>query len=404
MLVPPLLRDFRLALLKHSELGRRRRAPLWRRASGLLASRLAVYFAGQFTNTVASLLDVANAELWQTYCDLFAGLAREFQVTLVAPSAYLPDPADGITRNLTAVFSPAGELCGYQAKGVLHAQDKAIALPGVDWQIIPTPVGALGLMLGNDVLYPEVGRLLAYRGAEMLIAQGACPSLALYQKLRTGILARMQDNQLFAAASFLVGANALEGVQQLHYVGRSGLFAPQELTPRFNGVLVEMGSSESEGVLSAEWNFVALKQLWELSDTPVRKDLPFKQLGRILESLQARLQSTPESIESSGGHPGSTPPPTKLLPSGETLLRLDELPITSTITRRWPPKKLDYATVSLIDAAADMPALAAAAHHRPSTQDPAARSVKEPATRTSSSLAEDETEEMDAVSGIQDNG
>ena len=401
MLVPPLLRDFRLALLKHSELGRRRRASLWRRTSGLLAARLATYFAGNFTDTVATLLDVAKVDLWQIYCELFAGLASEFQVTLVAPSAYLPDPADGVTRNLAAVFSPAGELCGYQAKVILHAQDKAIAAPGTDWQIIPTPVGALGLMLGSDLLYPEVGRLLAYRGAEMLVAQGACPSLALYQKLRTGILARMQDNQLFAAASFLVGVNELDGSTPAHYMGRSALFAPQELTPRFNGVLVEMGSPKSEGVLSAEWNFVALKQLWELSDTPVRKDLPFKQIGRILESLHARLQSTSESIDSSGGsHLGT---PTKLLPGGETLLRLDDLPISSTITRRWPPKKLDYATVSLIAAATDMPALPNVNRHNQPTLDTTARSTKEP-TRTTSSLAEDETEEMDAVSGVQDDG
>lgn len=405
MLAPPLLRDFRLALLKQSELGRRRRAPLWRRVSGLAAARLATYFPGRYTATVASLLDVAGTELWQTYCELFAGLAREFQVTLVAPSAYLPDPADGVTRNLAAVFSPLGELCGYQAKVVLHAQDQGVAMPGADWQVIPTPVGMLGLMLGSDVLYPEVGRLLAYRGAEMLISQGACPSLALYQKLRAGILARMQDNQLFAAASFLVGVNELEGTQPLHYVGRSALFAPQELTPRFNGVLVEMGSPKSEGVLSAEWNFVALKQLWELSDTPVRKDLPFKQIGRMLASLQARLQSTAEALESTENmttQPATLPLTVKLLPSGETLLRLDELPITSTITRRWPPQKLDYATVSLIDAEADMPALANAKRHSQPTPNPLARGTKEPTLRPTSSLAEDETEEMDAVPGVQD--
>lgn len=402
MLVPPLLRNFRLTLLKHSELGRRRQVSFWRRTSGLLAARLATYFAGHFTDTVATLLDVATVDLWQIYCELFAGLASEFQVTLVAPSAYLPDPVDGITRNLAAVFSPAGELCGYQAKVILHAQDKTIAAPGTDWQIIPTPVGALGLMLGSDLLYPEVGRLLAYRGAEMFVAQGACPSLALYQKLRTGLLARMQDNQLFAAASFLVGVNELEGIAPLEYLGRSALFAPQELTPRFNGVLVEMGSPKSEGVLSAEWNFVALKQLWELSDTPVRKDLPFKQIGRILESLHARLQSTSEAVDSSGGHHLGTP--TKLLPGGETLLRLDDLPITSTITRRWPPKKLDYATVSLIDAATDMPALPNANRHHQPTPDTTARSTKEPIPRTTSSLAEDETEEMDAVSGVHDDG
>jgi len=405
MLVPPLSRNFRLTLLKQRELGRQRRASFWRRTSGLLAGQLIEYFTVHYTQTVLSLLHTAPAILWQTYCELFSGLAREFQVTLVAPSAYLPDPADGVIRNLTAIFAPNGDLCGYQAKVIVPEPEKIVAAPGADWQIITTPVGPIGLMLGSDALYPEVGRLLAYRGAEILVAQGAVTSTALYQKLRAGVLARMQENQLFAVASFLVGVNELEGQQTLHYAGRSAIFAPQELTPRFNGVLVEMGSPKSEGVLSAEWNFVALKQLWELSDTPVRKELPFKQLGRILESLQARLLNAAETLEALDPTDSRLPPafaPGHLLPSGEPLLRLDELPITSTITRRWPPQKLDYATVSLIDAQTDMPALTSA---RPSPPAPSAgnRSGKEASTRLTPSLAEDETEEMDAVVGGQDN-
>lgn len=404
MLVPPLSRNFRLTLLKQRELGRQRRASFWRRTSGRLAAQLTTYFTVQYSETVLQLLTADPTTLWQTYCELFSGLAKEFQITLVAPSAYLPDPTDGVIRHLSAVFAPTGDLCGYQAKVVLPEAEKVLATPGTDWQIIPTPIGALGVMLGGDVLYPEVGRLLAYRGAEILVAQGAASSAALYQKLRTAILARMQENQLFAAASFLVGVNELEGQQSLQYVGRSAILAPQELTPRLNGVLVEMGSPKSEGVLSAEWNFVALKQLWEFSDTPVRKELPFKQIGRILENLQARLLNAPETLDAfdaTDWQQATALAVVKLLPSGEPLLRLDELPITSTITRRWPPKKLDYAAVSLIDTETDMPALTTTRLSQPAQNAPS-RGVKEPTARITSSLAEDETEEMDAVSGVQD--
>ena len=54
-------------------------------------------------------------------------------------------------------------------------------------------------MIGSDVLFPEVGRLLAFQGAEVLITLAAATSQADYNKLRAGALARMQDNQLLAA-------------------------------------------------------------------------------------------------------------------------------------------------------------------------------------------------------------
>lgn len=392
MLVPPLLRNSRLTLLKYAELGRRRKTPPLRRYTSQLARWAALQFPADFATTVAACVEVASHELWQVYCTLFGELAQENGITIVAPSGYFPDPTDGVVRNLTAVFGPDGALVGHQAKVMLHAQDKAIAQAGTDWEVIHTAAGTIGLLLGSDVLYPEIGRLLAYKGAEILIGQGACPTTLLYQKLRSGILARMQDNQLFAAASYLVGQNDLSGRNALIYTGRSAIFAPQELTPRFNGVLVEMGSASSEGVLSADWNYLALRKLWDVSDTPIRRDIPFKQISRVIASLYARLQYTPELAE---GSPFGMQSVTgeRLLTAGKPILRLDELPVTSTITRRWPPIKVDYSTVNLMTA--DMPEL---------TQIPSTignRSLSSEDSTFSiqglSSSAEDETEEMDAL-------
>ena len=191
-------------------------------------------------------------------------------------------------------------------------------------------------MLGSDVLYPEVGRLLAYQGADLVVTLGACADLTLYNKVRSGILARMQDNQLFAVASFLVGHNQLSRVRRQPYVGKSAILAPQELTPRSNGVLVEMANLRSEGVLTAEWDFLALRRLWESSDTPVRQKLPLAQAGQALAQLYARLQSLPQA----GSHRLLDAPPA-VRPDGDQstqpLLTLDELSVVSSVTSRWPP-------------------------------------------------------------------
>ena len=190
----------------------------------------------------------------------------------------------------------------------------------------------------------------------------------------------------------MVGRNDLNGRNTLNYTGRSAIFAPQELTPRFNGVLVEMGSASSEGVLSADWNYLVLRKLWDVSDTPIRRDVPFKQVNRVIASLYERLQYTTDLLEESASG-GQLMAGGRLLPAGKPLLRLDELPVTSTITRRWPPIKVDYSTVNLMTV--DMPELT----QTPSTISNHSLNSEEtaPTINELSSSSEDETEEMDAL-------
>ncbi len=395
MLIPPLLDNMRTALLKYAEWGRRRKAPRWQRYAAGFSWWLASLGTTNISEIFTDYLTATGPELWQTYCQVFGEQAQHFNVTVVAPSGYLPDPADGVVRNISGIFGRDGSLLGYQAKGRLSEQDRQIAEPGTDWAVIETEVGALGLLLGNDLLYPEIGRLLAYKGADILLGQGAAGTTRLYQKLRAGLLARMQDNQLFAAASFLVGPNDLAGREKIHYVGRSAVFAPQELTPRFDGVLVEMGSPGSEGVLAADWNYVALRKLWDLSETALRRDVSHRQIDRIIASLYARLQHAPDlsadgtPITDDDANHGTLDSST--LDSGTELLRLDELPVTTTITRRWPPNKVNYSAVNL--QATEIPELARTAPPTPSENVNSSSHSK----RASHSAAEDETEEMDAL-------
>ncbi|MEZ4735902.1 MAG: nitrilase-related carbon-nitrogen hydrolase [Caldilineaceae bacterium] len=398
MLGPPLLHSQRITMLKYADLSTRRRASWQQRTVGQVAQWGAAFLQLDLFTEVAHWFKLING--WQQYCDLFGELARTFHIVLVAPSAYLPDPADQVVRNIAGVFGESGELLGYQAKVMLHEQDKAFSQPGTDWQVIPTSVGSLGLMLGSDVLFPEVGRLLAYKGAEILIAQGACRDMSLYHKLRAGILARMQDNQLFAAASFLVGRTTFSRRDDRLFVGKSAIFAPQELTPRFNGVLVEMGNPRSEGVLSAKWNFESLKEVWEMSDPAVRKEFPLKQIGVVLSNLYARLQNlsasdTPLALPANTEQDEAKTQP---LPLRESILHLDDLPVKNTITRRWPLVKLDYPSLPHHEGAPTMPPILPVPPIQTSLS-----SVEVPKTTpesvTPSSIAEDETEEMDALPG-----
>ena len=346
MVIPPLLGGFQANLLKRADLARRRQTGLWQKVSGGVSGALAGWLNSDFRQMTGALLTTQPEIVWDAYDDVFGGLAQEFDVTLVAPSAYLPDPLDGVLRNLAVVYGPGGERLGYQAKRVLHPEDEDLAQSGHEWNIIPTPVGQIGLMLGGDLLYPEVGRLLAYQGAELLIAQGAATDRVLYEKLRAGMLARMQDNQLFAAISFLVGHNEFSRRQRDPFVGRSSVLAPQELTPRASGILVEASNSRTESVLSAVWDYEALAELWETSDTPVRSHLPLDAVGPALAQLYKKMNQLPKGPEALLAAPEIQEPEPRerlveeeeriaVLKRTKSILSLDDLPVLASVTSYW---------------------------------------------------------------------
>lgn len=388
----PLLTDARSGMAKRADVGQRASASFWDKMVGSIAGTMASTLKVDLRRNLAGLLDVATADVHGIYMELFSRLASEFSMTVVAPSAYLPDPLDGVLRNMSVVFGASGETLGRQAQVVLSQRDENIAQPGSAWDVIQTDVGRLGLMLGSDVLYPEVGRVLAYQGAEVLVSLGACTELVEYNKIRAGILARMQDNQLFGVASFLVGRNSLYGRKRSDFVGKSAIFAPQELTPKLNGVLVEMGNYRSEGVLTAEWDFVALRNLWDTSETPIRQHLSLDQTRDMLSQLYTRIRELPifgekenkalpapsNGIENDA-ETASPPPPVEV-----TMVQLDDLPVLGSVTSIWPLPRRGHAGLSVVEDYEEVFQVQSFV----ARDAPAASKMAKP---------EDETEEMDAL-------
>jgi predicted amidohydrolase len=74
----------------------------------------------------------------------------------------------------TAFFSTAylisntGEIAGFYRKAHLGETERAWATAGSEFRVISTPIGSIGLMLGNEVWLPEMARILSLRGAEII--------------------------------------------------------------------------------------------------------------------------------------------------------------------------------------------------------------------------------------------
>jgi len=103
---------------------------------------------------------------------LLSAAAKNHKITLV--SSLFEKRAGGLYHNTAVVFGPNGKILGTYRK--MHIPDdpgfneKFYFTPGdTGFQPIDTPVGRLGILVCWDQWYPEAARLMALRGAQILI-------------------------------------------------------------------------------------------------------------------------------------------------------------------------------------------------------------------------------------------
>ncbi|WP_028623751.1 carbon-nitrogen hydrolase family protein [Pseudomonas sp. Ant30-3] len=114
------------------------------------------------------------------YQALFGGLAKEFRVTLVAGSIVLPEPGviDGKLKtgggplyNSSVVFSRDGLPIGQPQRQMhpIFAEHDVIEANGEHTlNVVDTPAGRLGVMIGSDSWYPANYRKLDSQGAQLV--------------------------------------------------------------------------------------------------------------------------------------------------------------------------------------------------------------------------------------------
>ena len=112
--------------------------------------------------------------LWEAACRLQAEhletLRRATAEADVAAVLGLPEPSGPRYEMFnSAALLDAGRVVGYARKMHLPVEENHYFVPGPDPAVFDARLGRLGLMVCYDVLFPECARLLALRGAELLV-------------------------------------------------------------------------------------------------------------------------------------------------------------------------------------------------------------------------------------------
>ena len=130
--------------------------------------------------------------------------ARENGVFLVAGS--IPESEIGRIYNTCFIFDPHGEqiarhrkvhLFDVDIEGGQHFHESETFTPGSDITVFETPYGSMGVCVCFDIRFPELSRLMALKGARMIIVPGAFNMTTGPAHWELVFRQRAVDNQLF---------------------------------------------------------------------------------------------------------------------------------------------------------------------------------------------------------------
>lgn len=170
------------------------------------------------------------------FCIVFADLARECKLVIVAPS--FPVSLEDRVINRCYVFGPGGTT-GYQDKYFmtrfeLEEWDVVSSFPRLcvfeaDW-------GRFGIQICYDVEFPVGAALLAEAGMEILLAPSCTETVRGSTRVHVGARARALEQQCYVVVSPLVGAASWSPAVDVNY-GFAGFYStPDRFFPE-EGIL-----------------------------------------------------------------------------------------------------------------------------------------------------------------------
>lgn len=163
--------------------------------------------------------------------DALAAKARQHGLHIVG-SLYAHAP-NGRLHNVAPVIGPDGTILGsyvkthlfdapnrVDIKGGLRESEKVDA--GSELPVFDTPLGPIGVTICSDLRFPEPYRVLALRGARIILNVSAflAPRVDHWEFL---LRARAVENQVFVVGSGQVGIEPASGIG---FVGRSMIVDP----------------------------------------------------------------------------------------------------------------------------------------------------------------------------------
>jgi predicted amidohydrolase len=223
-------------------------------AEGTFIDEAIAQVAGQDTQ-VAEIFKAVAPGARRIYEATFSTLAQGFGVHIVAGSILLPDKR-GDLYNVGYFYGPDGRLIGIQKKTHLFIIEQEWGLAYHDEiQVFDTPLGVIAFPICMDHTFFEPIRVAWLQGAEVVIDPSANPAPYDYWEQMRGVWGRVQESPAYGLLCCMVGDFA-----GFTFRGRSGVYAPVEMTPKGDGIIAQAETVDREEVLLADLDLAALRR------------------------------------------------------------------------------------------------------------------------------------------------
>ncbi|TXK76795.1 carbon-nitrogen hydrolase family protein [Paenibacillus sp. N3.4] len=192
----------------------------------------------------------------EAYISFFQTYSRELNMIILG-GTHICKEKQGFV-NKAFLFFPDGRI---EVQNKLHLtpeeRNRWSLTEGDKLNVIETEWGLLAILTCYDIEFPELARMAAVQGVEMILCPSYTDTSFGYHRVRHCCQARAIENQLFVVLSGMVGSLPEDRPQVDEGYCQAGVFTPCDLPFKEAGIL-QTGELNQDMVVMAELDFSEL--------------------------------------------------------------------------------------------------------------------------------------------------
>ncbi|PWN05885.1 bifunctional GNAT family N-acetyltransferase/carbon-nitrogen hydrolase family protein [Rhodohalobacter mucosus] len=201
--------------------------------------------------------------------DTLAEFAISYNVNIITGS--MPEFKDDVLKNIGYLCKRNGEIERYEKIHPTPDEVKVWGMSGGNQiKTFDTDAGKIGILICYDVEFPELSRLLANQGMDILFVPFLTDTQNGYSRVRNCAIARSIENECYVALAGSVG-----NLPKVHNMdisfAQSVVFTPCDFSFPTNGIKAE-ATPNTEMILIVDVDLDLLKELHEQGSVRTMKD------------------------------------------------------------------------------------------------------------------------------------
>jgi predicted amidohydrolase/GNAT superfamily N-acetyltransferase len=169
---------------------------------------------------------LALSAMVDRYREMFKRYATERQLYIVGGSH--PVTRDGHLYNVAHLFTPGGQIHEQDKLHITRSEREVWGIqPGKGLKVFHTPLGRVAILICYDIEFPELSRLLATLGVEVLFVPYSTDEKKSYYRVRYCAQARAVENYMYVVLAGNVGTLPAVRPYLLNY-GQAVVFTPSD--------------------------------------------------------------------------------------------------------------------------------------------------------------------------------